>query len=71
MFLMKIDHEINEMKESPDRMVRNGKEIVQMHDKLKGNFTFDQSTMNAFVRYLNLLSENIYTRKAEEFLIFL
>lgn len=31
MFLMKVDHEINEMKESPDRMVQNGKEIVQLH----------------------------------------
>ena len=71
MFLMKIDHEIMEMRESKDRMVNNGKEILQLHEKLKGNFSFNQENMGVFVRYLNLLAENIYTRKAEEFLIFL
>ena len=52
-------------------MVNNGKEILQLHQKLNGNFSFNQETMTVFVRYLNLLAENIYTRKAEEFLIFL
>lgn len=59
------------MRESKDRMVNNGKEILQLHEKLKGNFSFNQESMSVFVRYLNLLAENIYTRKAEEFLIFL
>ena len=62
---MKIDHEIIEMGESKDRMVHNGKEIIQLHNKLKGNFSFNQENMAIFVHYLNLLAENIYTRKAE------
>lgn len=64
MFLMKIDHEITEMKESGDRMVDNGQQILHLHEQLKGNFNFNQQMLGTFVQYLNLLSQNIYTRKA-------
>lgn len=68
---MKIDHELVEMRGSKDRMVNNGQQILNLHEQLKGNLSFNQQTMGMFVQYLNLLAENIYTRKAEEFLIFM
>lgn len=68
---MNMGYEINEMKASQDRMVDTGAEIIKLHEQLTGTFAFNPQTMEAFVRYINLLDRNIYLRKCEEFLLFI
>lgn len=50
---------------SKDRAVGNGENIYQLFKKLKGEFSFDRKSMQTFVEFLNLLGENIYTKKTE------
>ena len=60
------------MQQSHDRMVETGQELMNIHQKLRGNISFnDTRTMDMFVFYLNLLAKNIYTCKSQEFLLFI
>ena len=68
---MQIEPELNEMIKSKDRAVHNGQQIMDYHKQLKGSFEFNQNSMGVFVEFINKLAENIYTRKTEEFLLFI
>lgn len=44
---------------------------MDLHKQLKDRFEFNQKSMDIFVNFMNKLSDNIYTRKAEEYLLFI
>lgn len=50
---------------SKDRAVDSGQRIMELHKQLKSSFEFNQASMDIFVNFINMLGENIYTRKTE------